>query len=85
MSRKDKSARYSLIEPNHNTPVFEKTLLLITYDEHGGWYDHVLAPGGIPPGDRFDRGFLRSLIGKLVQRGRHSFAVPGASAATPLT
>jgi phospholipase C len=47
------------------SPVFAKTLLLITYDEHGGCYDHVLPPFGAtppdaagPPGDqgfRFDR------------------------------
>jgi phospholipase C len=122
-----KLARYSFIEPNHNTPgarllhpfsssqhpnnnivpferyftdnwrdsadfrrgdalvcavyealrrkpeVFEKTLLLITYDEHGGWYDHVPPPEGIPPGDRLDRGFLRSLIGRFIRRGPHAF------------
>jgi len=37
-----------------NPGVFSKTLLLITYDEHGGFYDHVppptdaVAPGGAP-------------------------------------
>src|SRR5205814_7448413 len=28
--------------------VFDKTLLLITYDEHGGLYDHVPPPTGVP-------------------------------------
>jgi len=28
--------------------VFDKTLLLITYDEHGGLYDHVAPPTGVP-------------------------------------
>lgn len=28
------------------SPAFEKTLLVITYDEHGGCYDHVPPPGG---------------------------------------
>jgi phospholipase C len=28
--------------------VFERTLLLITYDEHGGFYDHVPPPTGVP-------------------------------------
>jgi phospholipase C len=33
--------------------VFARTLLLITYDEHGGWFDHVPPPTGVPaPGDR---------------------------------
>ena len=29
-----------------SSPAFEKTLLIITYDEHGGCYDHVAPPGG---------------------------------------
>jgi phospholipase C len=47
------------------SPAFTRTLLVITYDEHGGCYDHVLPPFGAtppdtaaPPGDqnfRFDR------------------------------
>jgi phospholipase C len=28
-----------------NSRVFEKSLLLIVYDEHGGFYDHVVPPG----------------------------------------
>ena len=28
--------------------MFDKTLLLITYDEHGGLYDHVPPPTGVP-------------------------------------
>jgi phospholipase C len=33
-----------------NGPSWEKTLLIITYDEHGGNYDHVPPPtGAIPP------------------------------------
>lgn len=31
--------------------VFEKTLFIITYDEHGGFYDHVLPPTAVSPGD----------------------------------
>jgi phospholipase C len=35
-----------------NKDAFERTLLLITYDEHGGFYDHVPPPTGVPaPGD----------------------------------
>jgi len=37
-----------------SSPAWTKTLLLITYDEHGGFYDHVTPPGtpsapGAPP------------------------------------
>ena len=31
-----------------NPELFGKTLLLITYDEHGGLYDHVPPPTGVP-------------------------------------
>jgi phospholipase C len=34
-----------------SSPAFAKTLLLITYDEHGGCYDHVLPPFGATPPD----------------------------------
>jgi phospholipase C len=30
-------------------PAWSKTLLIITYDEHGGFYDHVEPPGTPPP------------------------------------
>jgi phospholipase C len=29
-----------------SSPAFEQTMLFITYDEHGGCYDHVAPPGG---------------------------------------
>jgi phospholipase C len=31
-------------------PNWAKTLLIITYDEHGGIYDHVPPPAAVPPG-----------------------------------
>ena len=34
-----------------NGPAWEKTLLIITYDEHGGNYDHVHPPTGATPPD----------------------------------
>ncbi|HEU5160937.1 MAG TPA: alkaline phosphatase family protein [Streptosporangiaceae bacterium] len=35
-----------------NPAIFERSVLLITYDEHGGFYDHVPPPVGVPaPGD----------------------------------
>lgn len=33
-----------------NSPVWTKTLLIITYDEHGGSFDHVPPPSATPPG-----------------------------------
>jgi phospholipase C len=32
------------------SPNWEKSLLIITYDEHGGLYDHVHPPAAVPPG-----------------------------------
>ncbi len=32
-------------------PGWENTLLIWTYDEHGGYYDHVVPPAAIPPDD----------------------------------
>jgi phospholipase C len=35
-----------------NGPAWNQTLLIITYDEHGGCYDHVAPPtGAVPPDD----------------------------------
>jgi phospholipase C len=31
------------------SPLWEKTILLLMYDEHGGYYDHVPPPAAIPP------------------------------------
>jgi phospholipase C len=32
-----------------NEALWETTLLIVTYDEHGGFYDHVNPPAAIPP------------------------------------
>jgi phospholipase C len=34
-----------------NGPAWDRTLLVWTYDEHGGYYDHVPPPAAIPPDD----------------------------------
>lgn len=34
----------------YDTPAaFEKTVFLVTYDEHGGYYDHAVPPKGVAP------------------------------------
>jgi phospholipase C len=38
-------------ETIRNSPHWESSLLIITYDEHGGFYDHVPPPAVIAPGD----------------------------------
>ena len=34
-----------------SSPNWSKTMLIWTYDEHGGYYDHVPPPAAIPPDD----------------------------------
>ena len=41
----------SIYESIRNSPHWEKSLLIITYDEHGGFYDHVVPPATVHPGD----------------------------------
>lgn len=38
-------------ETIRNSPVWEQSMLIVTYDEHGGFYDHVPPPSAVPPGD----------------------------------
>jgi phospholipase C len=38
-------------EAIRNSPHWESSLLIITYDEHGGFFDHVTPPPAVPPGD----------------------------------
>ncbi|MEA2415948.1 MAG: phospholipase [Thermoanaerobaculia bacterium] len=35
----------------YNSKVWTKTLLIVTYDEHGGYYDHVVPPANATPPD----------------------------------
>lgn len=34
-----------------NSPIWDTSMLIITWDEHGGFYDHAIPPKAIPPGD----------------------------------
>jgi phospholipase C len=34
-----------------NDALWESTLLVVTFDEHGGFYDHVVPPSAVPPDD----------------------------------
>ncbi len=40
-----------IYETIRNSPCWENSLLIITYDEHGGFYDHVAPPTTVHPGD----------------------------------
>lgn len=40
---------YSVVDAVLNSPAWARTLLIYTYDEHGGYYDHVKPPAAIAP------------------------------------
>jgi len=44
---------YDVYQTVRGGPGWAKTLLIITYDEHGGCYDHVPPPDGATPPDSF--------------------------------
>jgi phospholipase C len=66
------------------SPLWERTLLLIVYDEHGGFYDHVspddfTPPGGLPDQDRRFRRYgprvPAIVVSPWVETQRHSHTV----------
>jgi phospholipase C len=38
-------------ESIRNSPVWNSSLFIVTWDEHGGFYDHVAPPSAVAPGD----------------------------------
>ncbi len=55
-----------------NPELFNRTILLITYDEHGGLYDHVPPPTGVPnPGS--DPTLLRRILRAIYRRKSAAF------------
>ena len=41
----------STYEAIRNSPVWKSSLLIITWDEHGGFFDHDIPPAAVAPGD----------------------------------
>jgi phospholipase C len=41
----------STYEAIRNSPVWKSSLLIITWDEHGGFFDHAIPPAAVAPGD----------------------------------
>lgn len=39
-------------EAIRNSPLWESSMLIVTWDEHGGFFDHISPPSAIPPGDK---------------------------------
>lgn len=64
-------------------PAWKQTLLLITYDEHGGCYDHVVPPPAAPPDDKKPDGFDFGYFGVRVPAVIISPYVPAKSIIRP--
>jgi phospholipase C len=64
----------SVIDAVMSGPGWSKTLLIWTYDEHGGYYDHVPPPAAIPPDDVAPDPFLGGP--RYDGFGRYGFRVP---------
>jgi len=46
----------AVYERLRNHPVWESSALIVTWDEHGGFWDHVPPPAATPPGDATTNG-----------------------------
>lgn len=64
-------------------PRWKQTLLVITYDEHGGCYDHVAPPPATPPDNRAPDGFDFGVFGVRVPAVIVSPYVPARSIIRP--
>ena len=50
----------TVYEAIRNSPHWENSLLLIVFDEHGGFYDHVPPPAAVPPGDTMTDSYIQN-------------------------
>ena len=84
---------HDVYEALRASPGWGQTLLVITYDEHGGCYDHVPPPWGATPPDNnageFGFDFTRFgvrvptvLVSPLIAPGRCSGSRPAAPRST---
>jgi phospholipase C len=49
-----------------NAPTWHSTLLIVTYDEHGGCFDHVAPPAAVSPGGPYPAAFAFDRYGVRV-------------------
>ncbi|OOP64955.1 phosphoesterase [Arthrobacter sp. SRS-W-1-2016] len=65
----------------HDGPAWDSTLLIVTYDEHGGCYDHVAPPWGATPPDNTpgEFGFDFTRFGVRVPTVLISPLIPGGT------
>jgi phospholipase C len=62
-----------------SAPTWERTLLIILYDEHGGCYDHVPPPAAVSPGGPYPDGFRFDRYGVRVPAVLVSPYIPAGS------
>jgi phospholipase C len=70
----------SIVNAMISGPQWKKSMLIWTYDEWGGWYDHVPPPAAIPPDNVLPILSLNQVAGRFDQYG---FRVP-AGVVSPL-
>jgi len=56
---------YDVYDTLRKSPKWNQTLLIITYDEHGGCYDHVSPPPAVPPDPRKLKGQMAFRFDRL--------------------
>jgi len=66
-----------------SSPCWKNTLLIITYDEHGGCYDHVVPPAAVPPDAHGEHGFAFDAYGVRVPAVIVSPYIPPGSRIRP--
>lgn len=66
-----------------SSPVWAQTLLVVTYDEHGGCYDHVAPPPAVSPGGPCPDGFQFDRYGVRVPAIVVSPYIPAGSIIRP--
>lgn len=50
----------TVYEAIRNSPHWENSVLLVVFDEHGGFYDHVPPPAAVPPGDVMTESYIQN-------------------------
>ena len=66
------------------SPCWKETLLIVTYDEHGGCYDHVPPPAAVPPDTNNQYGFDFDRYGVRVPAVIISPYIPAGSKIRPV-
>jgi phospholipase C len=64
-------------------PNWARTLFIVTYDEHGGTFDHVSPPPAVPPGPPYGDGFTFNRFGARVPAVIISPLIPAGSVIRP--